>query len=244
MGARVSGGRGGRRIGGCRRGRHRVGYVGELDLSGTAPRFSAQTELALDHGPDFYAPQLVADGDRVLAWGWSWEGRGAGTNHRSAADIVECGWAGTLTFPREVVLTESGIAMCIPARELTGLVGEPITARQTESGWELRTSTPAWTLAAVDGVQLDLVDAATGHVRQVWSTAQPGEVRLFVENPEGANLEPVLVGLPFADIGDARLVLTDELIAAARSRLAPRGYGDGAEIDEDKISEQRSDDNG
>lgn len=71
-----------------------------------------------------------------------------------------------------------------------------------------------------------------------------GEVRLFIENPEGANLEPVLVGLPFADIGDARLVLTDELIAAARSRLAPRGYGDGAEIDEDKISEQRSDDNG
>jgi len=71
-----------------------------------------------------------------------------------------------------------------------------------------------------------------------------GEVRLFIENPEGASLEPVLVGLPFADIGDARLVLTDELIAAARSRLAPRGYGDGAEIDEDTISEQRSDDNG
>ena len=63
-----------------------------------------------------------------------------------------------------------------------------------------------------------------------------GEVRLFIENPEGAAKEPVLIGVPFADIGDAKLVLTDELIEAAQSRLPPKGYGDGAEIDEDKIS--------
>jgi ribosome maturation factor RimP len=64
-----------------------------------------------------------------------------------------------------------------------------------------------------------------------------GEVRLFIENPEGATKEPVLIGVPFADIGDARLVLTDELIAAARARLPQKGYGDGAEIDEDQISQ-------
>ncbi len=63
-----------------------------------------------------------------------------------------------------------------------------------------------------------------------------GEVRLFIENPEGASKEPVLVGVPFADIGNAHLVLTDELIAAARARLPQQTYGDGAEIDEDKIS--------
>ena len=73
-----------------------------------------------------------------------------------------------------------------------------------------------------------------------------GEVRLFIENPEGKSKEPVLVGVPFADIGNAHLVLTDHLIAAARARLPQQGYGDGAEIDEDKISEEsrRSDDNG
>lgn len=70
-----------------------------------------------------------------------------------------------------------------------------------------------------------------------------GEVRLYIENPEGGS-EPVLVGVPFADIAEARLVLTDELIAAARARLPVKGYGDGAEIDEDKISPERSDDNG
>lgn len=69
-----------------------------------------------------------------------------------------------------------------------------------------------------------------------------GEVRLFIENPEGGK-DPILVGVPFADIGSAHLVLTDELIAAARARL-PQGYADGSEIDEDKISVERSDDNG
>lgn len=64
-----------------------------------------------------------------------------------------------------------------------------------------------------------------------------GEVRLFIENPEGASKEPVLIGVPFADIAEAKLVLTDQLIAAARARLPQKGYGDGAEIDEDKITE-------
>ena len=73
---------------------------------------------------------------------------------------------------------------------------------------------------------------------------EAGEVRLFIENPEGATKEPVLIGLPFADIGEAKLVLTDQLIESARSRLAPKGYGDGAEIDEDQISQERSEDNG
>ena len=71
-----------------------------------------------------------------------------------------------------------------------------------------------------------------------------GEVRLFIENPEGGK-EPLLVGVPFTDISEAKLVLTDQLIAAARERMVPKGYADGAEIDEDKIvSEDRSDDNG
>jgi ribosome maturation factor RimP len=71
-----------------------------------------------------------------------------------------------------------------------------------------------------------------------------GEVRLFIENPEGGK-EPLLVGLPFADIAEANLVLTDELIAAAKARLPETAMGDGAEIDEDQITEiNEEDDNG
>jgi ribosome maturation factor RimP len=70
-----------------------------------------------------------------------------------------------------------------------------------------------------------------------------GEVRLFIENPQGGS-EPLLAGVPFADIASAHLILTDKLIAAARLRLPLTGYADGAEIDEDQISVERSKDNG
>jgi ribosome maturation factor RimP len=54
-----------------------------------------------------------------------------------------------------------------------------------------------------------------------------GEVRLFMENPEGGK-EPLLIGVPFADIGDAKLTLTDELIEAARAKLPPKAVSDGS----------------
>jgi beta-fructofuranosidase len=158
-----------------------VAYVGDLDLSGTVPRFVAATETVLDHGPDFYAPQLVADGERVLAWGWAWEGRGSGTNHRSADDIAAAGWAGTLTFPREVVIDASGAARCLPARELIDLVDEPLAADQVDGGWEVCTPAPAWTVAAAGGVLLDLVDGATGQTRSVWGEDASGPTRVFVD---------------------------------------------------------------
>jgi ribosome maturation factor RimP len=74
-----------------------------------------------------------------------------------------------------------------------------------------------------------------------------GEVRLFIDNPEGGK-EPLLVGVPFADIAEANLVLTDELIADAKSRLPEEslkeGYGDGVEIDEDQLNIEKEEDHG
>ncbi len=71
-----------------------------------------------------------------------------------------------------------------------------------------------------------------------------GEVRLYIDNPEGGK-EKLLIGLPFKDIHDAALVLTDELIDAARAKLPAAGYGDGADIDETQVSEvKEEEDNG
>ncbi len=70
-----------------------------------------------------------------------------------------------------------------------------------------------------------------------------GEVRLFIDNPEGGK-ERLLVGLPFADINEANLVLTDQLIEAAKARLPAQAYGDGAEIDEDQIKTEEENPNG
>jgi ribosome maturation factor RimP len=70
-----------------------------------------------------------------------------------------------------------------------------------------------------------------------------GEVRLYVDDPQAGN-ERLLVGVPFADIASANLVLTDKLIEAAKARLPVHAYADGAEIGEDKIVADRRDDNG
>jgi ribosome maturation factor RimP len=60
-----------------------------------------------------------------------------------------------------------------------------------------------------------------------------GELRLYIDNPEKGG-ESLLVGLPFSGIADAHLVLTDELIAAARQRLPQQAVGDGSEWTEDE----------
>lgn len=167
---------------GISRPRHGVAcYSGELDVTGPVPRFTPATEALLDHGPDFYAPQLVIDGDRVLAWGWSWEGRGAGTNHRSDAEVAACGWAGTLTFPREVVLGPAGAGMCVPARELEALEGRPLPVHSTGDGVEMQTDEAAWVARSAGGVLVELVDGSTGQVRPVWSSRTEGPITVFAD---------------------------------------------------------------
>lgn len=86
-----------------------------------APRFVAESGGTLDSGPAFYAPQVLVQPDRVLLWGWSWE------LDRSADQVAAAGWAGSLTFPRELVITE-GALVDRPARELTALRREPLDA--------------------------------------------------------------------------------------------------------------------
>jgi ribosome maturation factor RimP len=75
-----------------------------------------------------------------------------------------------------------------------------------------------------------------------------GEVRLFLDQPAGekAGGERVMVGLPFAAIGEAKLVLTDELIADARKRRqGTAAVADGSDWqDRPGIEIQDGDNNG
>ena len=63
-----------------------------------------------------------------------------------------------------------------------------------------------------------------------------GEVRVFIDNPdpgqEGGK-EPLLIGVPFSDIAEAKLTLTDELIAAAKEKLKSSGVGDASDFEGD-----------
>jgi beta-fructofuranosidase len=85
----------------------------------------------LDDGPSFYAPQLLTVDGRTLLWGWAWE------LGRSEAQLQAAGWAGVLTFPRELFVRD-GVLWSRPAAELAALragevdVAEPFTERAFE----------------------------------------------------------------------------------------------------------------
>jgi len=63
-----------------------------------------------------YAPQVLCHGGRTLLWGWVRE------HGRTQDEIDPAGWAGALTFCRELVL-EDGALRSRPAAELRGLRG-------------------------------------------------------------------------------------------------------------------------
>jgi beta-fructofuranosidase len=88
--------------------------VGDLEGEPDGLRFRPETGGVLDDGPAHYAPQVLPEGDRVLLWGWAWE------LDRSEAEVARAGWAGALTFPRELDLRGSTL-LVRPAAELTGL---------------------------------------------------------------------------------------------------------------------------
>lgn len=96
--------------------------LGDLIAQGRGWRFKATSGGVLDDGPAFYAPQVLADPDRTLLWGWAWE------LSRSVQQIADAGWAGVLTFPRELYLRDGGLGVR-PATELEGLRRERLACR-------------------------------------------------------------------------------------------------------------------
>ena len=88
--------------------------VGDLAREGAGLRFTPTSGGPVDDGPAFYAPQVLLTEQRALLWAWSWE------LGRSEQQVLDAGWAGVLTFPRELFLAEGHLASR-PATELSGL---------------------------------------------------------------------------------------------------------------------------
>jgi beta-fructofuranosidase len=132
--------------------------LGDLVAQGSGWTYKATSGGALDHGQAFYAPQILAEPDRTLLWAWAWE------LDRSDEQIAEQGWAGVLTFPRELYVGD-GVLRTRPAAELIGLrrarlewrPGAPIHAH----AFELLASGPV-ALRLIDQSGDVLVAAAEG----------------------------------------------------------------------------------
>lgn len=61
-----------------------------------------------------------------------------------------------------------------------------------------------------------------------------GEVRLYMAGAE-KGAEDLLVGLPFEDIAAAKLIMTDDLLEAARQAVKPGAIADGSDWDKDEV---------
>jgi beta-fructofuranosidase len=147
-------------------GTHRLDGVryllGDLMSAGDGLRFTATAGGQLDEGPAFYAPQLLPDHGRTLLWGWSWElGRDFG-------QVAQAGWAGSLTFPRELYV-RNGRLGSRPAVELVGLRRERLElaggAAFAALAFEVVASGPV-TLELIDGTDADHVVTVPGSVDQ------------------------------------------------------------------------------
>jgi beta-fructofuranosidase len=148
---------------------HRSGLVGshyligDLEPLGNRLRFVAEAGGDVDTGQSWYAPQVLSTPDRALLGGWA---RDVG---RSAEHVAASGWAGALTFPRELSIRD-GRLVSAPAAELDVLRGRSLPADQPISGhrFELRASA---------GLRLRLSGA--DHDETV--IEEPGAARVFVD---------------------------------------------------------------
>ena len=161
--------------------------VGDLVRAGEGLRFAPTSGGVLDDGPAFYAPQLLTTDGRTLLWGWAWE------LGRSEAQLEAAGWAGVLTFPRELFVHD-GVLCSRPAAELVGLrAGEGDLAEPfTQSAFELIATGPVTlrllgeddhvVLAAkgtpedpvrilVDGSMVELFDRGASYTTRAYPTA-------------------------------------------------------------------------
>ena len=83
-------------------------------------------------------------------------------------------------------------------------------------------------------IEMAVPQAGRKRFRGALEGYEEGEVRLFIDNPEGGK-EKLLIGVPFKDIAEAKLVLTDALIAEAKARIKPGPKADGAEWTDETV---------
>jgi beta-fructofuranosidase len=148
--------------------------VGDVEMVGGTPRFTPDSGGPLDFGPDFYAPQTFVDGARVLMWAWTWESRTA----RTQEDVDAAGWAGALTFPRELDLA-GGRVVSAPATELIGLRRSKLEVEGLADGVSAA-ELPAWEVEADGPLVVEIV--GPDGAREVWrAPADAVHVRVLVD---------------------------------------------------------------
>jgi beta-fructofuranosidase len=176
--------------------------MGDIVVDGGRPRFVPESAIDVDLGDCFYAPQLLITSDRVLLWGWAKE------EARSAADVEAAGWAGSLTFPRELAVRDGALVVRL-VPELTRL--------------RAGTAVPVAVSGELPGLAFEVeVAPRSGHVELV-IVHRDGET-VVVSWDTGEHPTRVLVDGSMVEIEDGRLVpTTTRAYPTAGSRWMLRG---------------------
>lgn len=143
--------------------------LGDLVVQGSGWAFRATSGGALDNGPAFYAPQALAEPGRTLLWGWARE------IGRTDEQIADAGWAGVLTFPRELYVRNGALGMR-PARELEGLRLEKMAVRAAAPF-----QAHAFELIATDSTTLRLIDDGADDLVAAAEATPANPARIFVD---------------------------------------------------------------
>ncbi|MCU1555804.1 MAG: glycosyl hydrolase family 32 [Arthrobacter sp.] len=159
-----------------------VGYLLGAVVPGLVglPVFAPETGGRADLGREFYAPQILPLPQRTLLWGWSPEAAGGGERPgRSQEQTDDAGWAGILTFPRQ--LSVHGGALAVePAAELQAYRGARLYA-----GVAGTLALPGYAEAHVTGGEgrIRLVLGSARGQRTVFTQEVAGgdEFRIFVD---------------------------------------------------------------
>lgn len=161
-----------------------VGYLLGSVVPGVAglPVFVPESGGKADLGREFYAPQTLPLPlqQRTLLWGWSPEATGGGEwPGRSQQETEDAGWAGILTFPRQ--LSVHGGALAVePAAELQAYRGARLRA-----GAAGTLALPGYAEAHVSGGEgrIRLILHSARGQRTVFSAEAAGgdEFRIFVD---------------------------------------------------------------
>jgi beta-fructofuranosidase len=160
---------------------HLIGSLAEDPETGL-PVFTPRSGGKSDLGPDFYAPQIVALEERALLWGWANEGPGRdGRRGRSQDEIDAAGWAGALTFPRELSVIDGSLAVS-PAPEIDAYRGT-LAASQARGSVVLPPFAEAVVTAGGGDAVVELLLVGDGSRQTVFSgNLGPGEqLRVFVD---------------------------------------------------------------
>ena len=134
----------------------RVVYLsGELSEGGAGLKFLPTAGGLVDSGNAFYAPQVVAGTKaepRTLMWGWSWE------KSRPEASIHAAGWAGVLTYARQLSFL-NGALISEPVAEVASLRAGILS--DGAGGADVPVNERAFEVVAAGAAELVLVDGGT-----------------------------------------------------------------------------------